>query len=60
VPGVLATTPAQLQALAKQWLPLDKATIVVVGDLATVEPQIRALPELQGMPIERVDPFAAP
>jgi predicted Zn-dependent peptidase len=60
VPGVLATTPAQMQALAKQWLPLDKATIVVVGDLATVEPQIRALPELQGMPIERVDPFAAP
>jgi predicted Zn-dependent peptidase len=60
VPGVLATTPAQMQALARQWLPLDKATIVVVGDLATVEPQIRALPELQGMPIERVDPFAAP
>jgi predicted Zn-dependent peptidase len=57
VPGVLATTPAQMQALATQWLPLDKATIVVVGDLATVEPQIRALPELQGMPIERVNPF---
>jgi len=60
VPGVMATTPAQMQTLAAQWLPLDKATIVVVGDLATVEPQLRALPELQGMPMERVDPFAAP
>ena len=60
VPGVLATTPEQMKALAQQWLPLDKATIVVVGDLATVEPQLRALPELQGWQMQRVDPFAAP
>lgn len=59
VPGVLATTPAQMQALARQWMPLDKPTIIVVGDLATVEAQIRALPELRGMPIERYDPFAS-
>ena len=58
VPGVLAVTPAQMQALAREWMPLDEATVVVVGDLATVEPQIRELPELAGMPIKRVDPFA--
>ena len=57
VPGVLAVRADQMQALARQWMPLDKMTIVVVGDLATVEPQLRAMPELQGMPIERVDPF---
>lgn len=58
VPGVLAVTPGQMQNLAREWLPLDRMTVVVVGDLATVEPQVRALPELAGMPIERVDPFA--
>jgi predicted Zn-dependent peptidase len=58
VPGVLATTPEQMQSLATQWLPLDKATIVVVGDLATVEPQLREMPELAGVPMQRVDPFA--
>ena len=60
VPGVMATTSEQMQSLATQWLPLDKATIVVVGDLATVEPQLRAMPELQGWQMQRVDPFAAP
>lgn len=59
VPGVLAVTPDQMQALAREWMPLDRMTLVVVGDLATVEPQLRAMPELAGMPIERVDPFAA-
>jgi predicted Zn-dependent peptidase len=60
VPGVLATTADQMQALAREWMPLDRMTVVVVGDLATVEPQLREMPELQGMPMERVDPFAAP
>lgn len=60
VPTVLATTPTQMQALAREWLPLDKMTVVVVGDLATIEQQVKALPELQGVPVERVDPFAAP
>jgi zinc protease len=58
IPGVLATTPAQMQALAKQWLPLDRMTVVVVGDLAAIEQEVRALPEFQGVPIEKVDPFA--
>lgn len=58
VPGVLAVTPGQMQALAREWLPLDRMTVVVVGDLATVEAQVRALPEFEGAPIERIDPFA--
>ena len=52
-------TSGQMQSLARQWMPLDKMTVVVVGDLAKIEQQVRALPELQGMPIDRVDPFAA-
>lgn len=58
VPGVLAVTPGQIQALAREWLPLDAMTVVVVGDLDTVEERVRALPELAGVPVERVDPFA--
>src|SRR5690606_41979094 len=42
IPGVLAVTPAQMQALARERMPLDKATIVMVGDLDTVEPQPKA------------------
>ncbi len=60
IPGVLAVTPAQMQSLAREWLPLDKMTVVVVGDLDTVEPQLRELPALEGIPLQRVDPFAAP
>lgn len=57
VPGVLAVQPAQMQAIARQQLPLDKATIVVVGDLDKVEPQLKALPELKGATFQRVTPF---
>jgi zinc protease len=57
VPGVLAVSAADIQRLARERFPLDKATIVVVGDLAKVEPQLRALPELQGAPFQRVTPF---
>jgi hypothetical protein len=32
-------------------------TIVVVGDLAKVEPQLKALPELRNVKFERVKPF---
>ena len=60
VPGVLATTAEQMQALARETMPLDRMTLVVVGDLAQVEPQLKAVPELQGVPMERVNPFAAP
>jgi hypothetical protein len=32
-------------------------TLVVVGDLPKIEPQLKALPELQGWQFERVKPF---
>jgi predicted Zn-dependent peptidase len=57
VPGVLAVNAADMQRLAREQLPLEKATIVVVGDLAKVEPQLKALPELKDVKFERVTPF---
>ncbi|HJR82520.1 MAG TPA: pitrilysin family protein [Sphingomicrobium sp.] len=56
VPRVMAVTNPQMQQAARQ-LPLDKMTLIVVGDLAKVEPQLKALPELQGMQFQRVTPF---
>lgn len=49
VPTVLAVTPAQMEEAARTSLPLEKMTVVVVGDLKTVRPQIEALPEFKGV-----------
>lgn len=57
IPGVLAVDSAAMQSIAARTLPLEKMTIVVVGDLAKVEPQLRALPELRNVRFERVKPF---
>jgi zinc protease len=57
VPNVLGVSGADMQRLAGRSLPLGKMTLVVVGDLAKVEPQLKALPELQGVRFERVTPF---
>lgn len=57
VPRILAVQDSQLQQLARQYLPLDKMTLVVVGDLAKVEPQLKTLPELQGWQFQRANPF---
>ena len=46
VPRALAVTPTQISAAARATLPLDRMTLVVVGDLKTVLPQLRAQPEL--------------
>lgn len=54
VPAVLAVEPAAMMASAKASYPLDKMTLVVVGDLKTVEPQLKALPELANVPFQRV------
>ncbi|WP_448661256.1 M16 family metallopeptidase [Sphingomonas sp. CJ20] len=54
VPAVLAVTPAQMMASAKAAYPLDKMTLVVVGDLKAVKDQIKALPELAGVPVQQV------
>lgn len=53
VPATLAVTPAQISAAAKN-LPLDKLTLVVVGDLKVVTPQLQELPELKGMEFKTV------
>lgn len=54
VPAVLAVEPAAMMASAKASYPLDKLTLIVVGDLKTVEPQLKALPELANVPFQRV------
>lgn len=54
VPAVMAVTPQQFSDAARANHPLDKALIVVVGDLKTVEAQLKALPELANIPFERV------
>ena len=48
VERVLEVTDEEVTALANSQLPLDQMTLVVVGDMALVEEQIRALPELAG------------
>ncbi|MCH4892140.1 insulinase family protein [Sphingomonas sp. SFZ2018-12] len=54
VPAVLAVKGPAMTAAAKKAFPLDKMTLVVVGDLKTVEPQVKALPELKGYSFETV------
>ncbi|WP_052507846.1 M16 family metallopeptidase [Sphingomonas hengshuiensis] len=54
VPAVLAVTPEQMAAAARSGYPLARMTLVVVGDLKTVEPQLKALPELSGLPFQTV------
>ncbi len=49
IPTVLGVQAADMQRLAREQLPLERATVVVVGDLAKVRPQLASLPELGGM-----------
>ncbi len=49
IPSVLGVQAADMRRLATEQLPLEKATVVVVGDLAKVRPQLAALPELASM-----------
>lgn len=53
VPATLAVTPAQISEAAKN-LPIDKLTLVVVGDLKVVTPQLQELPELKGVEFKTV------
>lgn len=53
VPATLAVTPAQMQDAAKAF-DLSKMTLVVVGDLKVITPQLQALPELKGVPMKTV------
>ena len=56
VADVTAVTADQMTAAAASNLQLDRMTLVVVGDLATVRPQLEALPELRGATFEVVTP----
>jgi len=53
VPATLAVTPAQISDAAKNF-PIDKLTLVVVGDLKVVTPQLQELPELKGVEFKTV------
>lgn len=55
VPAAMSVTAQDIQRAA-QGLDLNKMTLVVVGDLATVRPQLEALPELQGVTFEVFEP----
>ncbi len=48
VANVFAVTPGDITAMAARWLDLSQLNLVVVGDLARIEAQLRALPELAG------------
>lgn len=45
---VSALTAADFQAAAKRELPVDKLSVVVVGPLASVRPQLEKVPEIAG------------
>jgi hypothetical protein len=57
VPSVLAVGAPAMQNSVREALPLERATLVVVGDLAKVTPQLQALPELKNVPMQTVKPF---
>ncbi len=44
VPGVRAVTAEETMRVAKKYLDMDHLTIIVVGDRATIEPELRKLP----------------
>jgi zinc protease len=52
VPSVLSVDAATMRSTAGRYLPLDKMTLVLVGDLAAVRPQVEALPELKAFKVE--------
>ncbi|MGF7148528.1 putative Zn-dependent peptidase [Sphingomonas zeicaulis] len=54
VPAVLAVSPPQMMVSAKASYPLGKLTLVIVGDLKTVVPQLKAQPELANVPTATV------
>ena len=55
VPEVMSVSATDMQRAA-QGLDFNKMTLVVVGDLETVRPQLEALPELQGVTFEVFQP----
>lgn len=52
--NALKVTPSQIRAAARATLPLEQMTLVVVGDLKTVVPQLKEQPELSSASFETV------
>ncbi len=52
VSRLYTVTPDKISAIARDQLRMNEATLVVVGDAATVRPQLQAVPQLQGVKIE--------
>ena len=44
VPGVRTVTAEDVMRVAKKYLALDRLAVIVVGDRATIEPELRKLP----------------
>ncbi len=49
IPRVFATTPADIARMARQHLRVEDMALVVVGDLALIQPQLEALDQLKGV-----------
>lgn len=54
VPAVLAVTSEQMRDAAAASLPLDKITLIAVGDLKAIDSQLKTLPELRNIPFRAV------
>lgn len=48
VPNILAVSDEEISETARTYLPLDRMTLVLVGDLETIQADVLALPELEG------------
>ncbi len=46
VPDILAVSDEDISAMARNYLPLDRMVLVLVGDLAVISDEVRALPEV--------------
>ncbi|WP_203294778.1 M16 family metallopeptidase [Maricaulis parjimensis] len=55
VPDILAVSDEAISQTARDYLPLDQMTLVLVGDLALIEEDVLALPQLAGADILRPD-----
>jgi zinc protease len=55
VPGIQAVSADDVTRVAKKYLALDRLAIVVVGDRATIEPELRKLPVGKDLKVYRFD-----
>ncbi len=54
VPAAMAVTAPQMSAMVRRYMPLDRLSMTIAGDLAVIRPQLEALPELKGIPMQTV------